>query len=148
MATYQPNQMGYNNYNNIQQYPYSNPPYNYMGNQQPNMGQQFLKCRPVSSREEAMASQIDLDGSLWIFTDTTHGKIYTKQINNDGTASFHTYAYVKEEDTYNGLNTAEFVTKQEFNRVIQSLAAAVAPKTLNPEPAKAEPGTPAPINFQ
>lgn len=153
MTTYQPNQMGYNNYGNlqqpVQQYPYSNVPYNnYMNNQQPNVGQQFLKCRPVSSREEAMASQIDLDGSLWIFTDTTHGKIYTKQINNDGTASFNTYAYVKEEDTYNGLNTAEFVTKQEFNRVIQSLAAAVAPKALNPESAKTESSSPAPINFQ
>jgi len=51
-----------------------------------------LKCRPVSSKEEAMASQIDLDGSLWVFTDIGNGKIYTKQINNDGTASFRTYA--------------------------------------------------------
>ena len=30
---------------------------------------QFLKCRPVSSKEEAMACQIDLDGSLWVFAD-------------------------------------------------------------------------------
>lgn len=51
-----------------------------------------MKCRPVSSKQEAMASQIDLDGSLWVFTDIGNGKIYTKQINNDGTASFRTYA--------------------------------------------------------
>ena len=64
----------------------------------------FLRCRPVSSREEAMASQIDLDGSLWVFTDVNNGRIYTKQINNDGTASFNTYVYTQEELNYNNSN--------------------------------------------
>lgn len=69
-----------------------------------------------------MASQIDLDGSLWVFTDVGNGKIYTKQINNDGTATFKTYTWSKDEDPY---TSTEFVTKNEFNRVIQSLLAAI-----------------------
>ncbi len=100
----------------------SNSPYdNYMGrgnNSQNNLQSQFLKCRPVSSKEEARASQIDLDGSLWVFTDVGNGKIYTKQINNDGTASFKTYAVAEDETPYTEGN---FVTKNEFNKVIQSL---------------------------
>ena len=74
----------------------SNTPYNnYMGNRsidsQDLLSNQFLKCRPVSSKDEARAFQIDLDGSLWVFTDLGNGKIYTKQVNNDGTATFNTY---------------------------------------------------------
>ena len=91
------NQMGYNN----PQFPYNNNNNNliYDNNsnyitQQYRVNNQFLKCRPVSSREEAMAFQIDLDGSLWVFPNVANGKIYTKQINNDGTASFGTYAFV------------------------------------------------------
>lgn len=89
MASYQQQMGGFNGQTPLY-YPYNNtitPPYqNYVGRQnQPNMYNQdrFLRCRPVSSREEAMASQIDLDGSLWVFTDVNNGRIYTKQINEE-----------------------------------------------------------------
>lgn len=78
-----------------------------------------------------MASQIDLDGSLWIFTDLNNEKIYTKKINNDGTAAFNTYLLSKEPEP---VISTEFVTKEEFNRVIQSLVAAMGtkpPETAN-----------------
>ena len=52
---------------------------------------QILKGNPVTSIDEARASRIDLDGSLFIFPDVTNKKIYTKQINLDGTASLITY---------------------------------------------------------
>ena len=52
-----------------------------MQQQQVQQPQQFLKGRPVSSLEEARASMIDLDGSLFVFTDIANNKIYTKQIN-------------------------------------------------------------------
>ena len=52
---------------------------------------QILKGRPVTSIDEAKASIIDLDGSLFVFPDVTNKKIYTKQINLDGTASLITY---------------------------------------------------------
>ena len=52
--------------------------------------------------------QIDLDGSLWVFTDIGNQKIYTKQINNDGTATFRTYKLAEDENPY---VTPEYVTK-------------------------------------
>ena len=91
-------QIGYNAMGANPQFPYNNNLiYDNNSNystQQYRVNNQFLKCRPVSSREEAMAFQIDLDGSLWVFPNVANGKIYTKQINNDGTASFGTYAFV------------------------------------------------------
>ena len=111
-----------NPYGNVTFSPFSYD--NYMGkiNSSQNMQNpiQFLKCRPVSSKEEAIASQIDLDGSLWVFTDVGNGKIYTKQINSDGTATFKTYTQAAD-DTYSN----EYVTKDEFNKVVQSLVAAI-----------------------
>ena len=110
-------QFPYGNNNLIMNTPYDN----YMGRQmQQNLSTQYLKCRPVSSKEEARAFQIDLDGSLWVFTDIANEKIYTKQINNDGTAAFKTYALTQDENNY---NSSQFVTKDEFNKVIQALVA-------------------------
>ena len=103
-----------------------NPYENYMARppMQTNQTNQFLRCRPVSSKEEAMAAQIDLDGSLWVFPNTPNGKIYTKQINNDGTAAFKTYTLTQNENPY---NSNDYVTKEEFNQVVQSIMAAIAP---------------------
>ena len=52
----------------------------------------YIKCRAVTSIDEAKAAMIDLDGSLHVFTDIPHRKIYTKQINLDGTASMNIYS--------------------------------------------------------
>lgn len=120
-------QFPYGNNNLIMNTPYDN----YMGRQmQQNLSTQYLKCRPVSSKEEARAFQIDLDGSLWVFTDIANEKIYTKQINNDGTAAFKTYALTQDENNY---NSSQFVTKDEFNRVIQALVASLNNNNNNNE---------------
>ncbi len=143
MADYN-QQLGYPNNINMSGYPNNignvpprdnnlmmNNPYNtYMRNtnqpsQNNNMFNQFLKCRPVSSKEEAKAAQIDLDGSLWVFTDVGNEKIYTKRINNDGTASFVTYE--KVEDEIPQQMSGDYVTREEFNKVIQTLIAAMQP---------------------
>ena len=112
------------------QYPYTNnnllvnSPYeNYMGRMNQTQPNQFLKCRPVSSKEQAQALQIDLDGSLWVFTDIGNEKIYTKQINNDGTATFKTYSFIKDQIPTTSVDN--YVTKEEFNQVIQKLVAAM-----------------------
>ena len=134
MATYNiPNTGMYNNLGQQPvQFPYgnnnmllNNTPYNnYMGNNNQANNNQFLKCRPVSSKEEARAYQIDLDGSLWVFTDIGNGKIYTKQVNNDGTATFNTYVFtIQNENSYN--NSPDYVTREEFNKVVQTLMAAM-----------------------
>lgn len=113
------------------QFPYNNNMYDNSYLQQPQMRMnnqnqmnQFLKCRPVSSKEEAMAFQIDLDGSLWVFPNVGNGKIYTKQVNNDGTASFSTYSLTKNENPF---DANEYVTKDELNQVVKSIMAAIAP---------------------
>ena len=66
MSQQTPVQFPYGNNNML----LSNTPYdNYMGRMngsQNLLSNQFLKCRPVSSKDEARAYQIDLDGSLWV----------------------------------------------------------------------------------
>lgn len=87
------------------------PQYNpYMQQQVPAIMQNYIKGRPVASFEEARAAQIDLDGSLHVFTDIGNKKIYTKQINPDGTATLNTYIYT--EPPKQGQN--EYVNKEEF----------------------------------
>ena len=78
---------------------------------------QLLKGNPVTSIDEARASRIDLDGSLFIFPDVTNKKIYTKQINLDGTASLITYIQEipsnVQEEPKNNLLTKEDITSLE-----------------------------------
>lgn len=101
--------------------------------QQPPIGQGFqqqpmyMKCRAVTSIDEAKAAMIDLDGSLHVFTDVPHKRIYTKQINLDGTASLNVYTL--EEPSSTPQNTPavpnspkeSLVPESVFNRVVNSL---------------------------
>lgn len=70
--------------------------------------QGIIKGRAVTSFEEANAAMIDLDGSVHVFTDFAHGKIYTKQIGLDGLPIFNVYVLsnekmVTDEDKYQSL---------------------------------------------
>jgi hypothetical protein len=94
-----------------QQYNYQQP---YMQNQSQT---QMIKGRPVSSYDEAKASMIDLDGSLFVFTDIAHGCIYTKQILLDGSAELKTYTLKPTENKVN----IEYVSKQQFENVVSEL---------------------------
>lgn len=78
-----------------QQYPqYANPQPNYMMSspQQAQAAMPMLKGRLVSNIEEANAAMIDYDGSLFVFPDRAHGKIYTKQLGLDGNIAFNSYS--------------------------------------------------------
>lgn len=84
----------------------------------------YLKGRPVTSIEEAKVAQIDFDGALNIFTDIANKRIYTKQINMDGTSSFNIYALTmpepevpKEVISQNELKN--YVTREEFDKMSQ-----------------------------
>ena len=80
-----------------------------------------LKGRPVSSIEEARASSIDFDGSVFYFPDLANQRIYTKQINLDGTATLSMYELRELPDNNpNNLNN-NFVTREEFELVITQL---------------------------
>lgn len=97
----QPTQMRLNQLE--QQYPQFS-----QGNQIPYQNFQqsmVIKGRPVSSYDEAKASMIDLDGSIFLFPDYGNGKIYTKQINLDGTATIKTYRL--DEDAKSAPGNAE-----------------------------------------
>ena len=76
-----------------------------------------LKGRPVSSIDEARATSIDFDGSVFYFPDLANRCIYTKQINLDGTATLLMYE-LKELPVAEQPN---FVTREEFENTITQL---------------------------
>jgi hypothetical protein len=115
----------YQNFSQLQQSPYYQYPYAQQYQRLAQMEQQaqqqyapqnYLKGRPVVSLDEARAAQIDLDGSLFVFTDIGNKKIYTKQINLDGTATLNTYSLV--EDVAPSEN---YVTKTELDNAVAAL---------------------------
>ena len=91
--------------------------------QQPQPAFIGLKGRPVSSLEEARAAAIDFDGSVFFFPDLANKRIYTKQINLDGTASMNMYEY-KEVPT-EAFNSSNFVTRQEFSETLNDIKGAL-----------------------
>ena len=84
-----------------------------------------LKGRLVSSLEEARATSIDFDGSVFYFPDLANKRIYTKQINIDGTATLCMYELreIPQEKEISGLvpSVEKFVTREEFERVLAQL---------------------------
>ena len=84
-----------------------------------------LKGRLVSSLEEARATSIDFDGSVFYFPDLANKRIYTKQINIDGTASLYVYELRETpiENEASGFvpSVEKFVTREEFERVLAEL---------------------------
>ena len=71
----------------------------------------------VSSLEEARAAAVDFDGSISYFPDLASNKIYTKQINVDGTASLKMYEF-KEIPT---VEQSTYVTKKEFDSTLTEI---------------------------
>lgn len=109
--------------NNPMNNPINNPVFTQNPQSQVQMTQQpqnFLKCRAVTSIDEAKAAMIDLDGSIFVFTDFGNKHIYTKQINLDGTATLNTYTLEEipvsspVSPTVKTENTTKFVEQQEF----------------------------------
>ena len=111
-------------YNNNSYYQPSVLPYQ----PRPSIG---LKGRPVSSIEEARASSIDFDGTVFYFPDLANNRIYTKQINMDGTATLLMYE-LKEIPVASQPN---FVTKEEFDNVIEGLKKMIPTIQQNSQPA-------------
>lgn len=91
--------------------------------QQPQPAFIGLKGRPVSSLEEARAAAIDFDGSVFFFPDLANKRIYTKQINLDGTASMNMYEY--KEVLTEAFNSSNFVTRQEFDETLNDIKSAL-----------------------
>ena len=107
-----------------QEQQYSNVYPNYYGVNQQQQMQQTLKGRPVSSYDEAKASMIDLDGSLFVFTDIANNCIYTKQILLDGSAELKTYVLQEQKQNETKKSeeaNTEYVLKKDFERIVGEL---------------------------
>ena len=101
-----------------------------------------LKGRLVASLEEARATSIDFDGSVFYFPDLANKRIYTKQINMDGTATLCIYELrempIQREESVFVPSVEKFVTREEFERVLEQLRQMLQKPT--------EPAAPAPTN--
>ena len=108
-----------------QQIPQQQPQYQVPGYLRQAPPQVTLKGRLVSSLEEARATSIDFDGSIFYFPDLANRRIYTKQINIDGTASLYVYELreLPIENEISGFvpSVEKFVTREEFERVLAEL---------------------------
>lgn len=105
-----------------------------------------IKGRPVASIEEARASIIDFDGSIFYFPDLANKRIYTKQINLDGTAILNMYE-LKEIPVEPETNSSQYITREEFEAVISQLRVAAQPQPV-PQTAPKEQSTAKPVlNF-
>ena len=107
------------------------------------------RIRPVSSIEEVRAALIDFDGSVFYFSDLANKRIYTKQINMDGTALLNMYE-LKETPIMEQpkVDTSNFITRSEFEEVmnrmknylnsfsIEKTDTVAANVTMNQEPEK------------
>lgn len=88
-----------------------------------------LKGHPVSSFEEAKASSIDFDGTIFFFPDVANKKIYTKQVNQEGIAVLNMYELkpIPADPT-----PGDYITRTEFeqtlNQLVQKLTATAPPK--------------------
>ena len=98
--------------------------------QQPTTTPLILKGRPVSNEEEANAAMIDFDGSLFVFPDKAHGKIYTKQLGLDGNIIFLKYSLEPSQpvtqtpntQSINGLQDMnEYVKKDDLDKVLMEI---------------------------
>lgn len=114
--------------------------YNYYPQTQPNQFSQysrpvqpaFLKGRLVSSIEEARATSIDFDGSVFYFPDLANKRIYTKQINMDGTATLNMYELrdipIVNEAQLSILPMNNYITREEFDQAVNQLKAMLVPE--------------------
>ena len=85
----------------------------------------LLKGRPVSNEEEANAAMIDYDGSLFVFPDKAHGKIYTKQLGLDGNIVFCRYSLEVAEGPVKavppGPDMSAYPTREEVKQELSGL---------------------------
>ena len=124
-------------YNPYLAYQVPRPGYAVPAPETPQMPQPYfgIKGRPVASIDEARATSIDFDGSIFYFPDLANNKIYTKQINIDGTATLNVYE-LKETPVAQEvqlIDTSKYVTKEELEIAIKELKEAFTPQISKKE---------------
>ena len=114
---------GYQYVGNRNAYPepqYQQPAQQY-GQQPMQQQMQVLKGRPVASFDEAKASMIDLDGSLFVFPDISNKMIYTKQIMLDGSADIKKYVLVEDSGAQAQQQNNKYVLRKDFENIVITL---------------------------
>ena len=129
-----------------QQVPYGN--YAGAGYSQNIPGPMGIKGRPVASLEEVRAAQIDFDGTVSVFPDLAHKRIYTKQIGMDGNPSLNIYELIPQPTPVSSADITNLVTKEELEIALTQLkeSLAQAPEKKDPEK-KAEGSASSQFNF-
>ena len=97
----------------------------------PIIQQPLLKGHPVSSLEEARATTIDFDGSVFFFPDLANKKIYTKQINLDGTATINMYELQKLPMSVMS-DSVNYITREEFDAALKDLRQSMSVAATQP----------------
>ena len=101
------------------------------------------RVRPVSSVEEVRAAAVDFDGSVFYFPDFSNRRIYTKQINIDGTAQLNMY----EMTDLPLPNETTYVTRDEFNSTLLEIKDALNKLNTSPQPSESTEKTSTKLNF-
>ena len=135
-------------YQNYNYYPQQQTPQNlqnanpqYLAYQRQVPPQINLKGRPVSSLEEARATSIDFDGSVFYFPDLASKRIYTKQINPDGTATLCMYELRDLPVEKEGIELPSvdlFVTKEELQRILGEFRESLTAKQATSAPVRTQ----------
>lgn len=89
----------------------------YMQNQNSFQQQPSMTIRRVSNIDEAKAAMIDPVGT-YFFVDTGAGKIYMKQMKNDGTAEFYIFG-IEQPPVQEEKNTGNSL--EEINRRLSNI---------------------------
>lgn len=80
--------------------------------------QPAFACRPVTSREEAVAAQTDYFSAGLLMPDLGHGLIFMKRFNpNTGASDFFEFAIKTEQPQ----TAPEYVTRSEFEELKASI---------------------------
>lgn len=80
--------------------------------------QSVFACRPVTSREEAIAAQTDYFSSGLVMPDLAHGIIWLKRFNpNTGASDFYEFHLAQPEQP----KAPEYVTREEFNEFVNRM---------------------------
>ena len=75
----------------------------------------------MASLEEVKAATVDFDGSIFYFPDLANKKIYTKQINPDGTSSLNMYELKPIPVVKPSNNDNNYITREEFENAVGRL---------------------------
>lgn len=107
------------------------------GQQTQNQQFQAFECLPVTGFDEVKAIQVDFSGRPRFYYSAGEGRIYLKQLSDNGAARYEIFSVMKEEDNTTvtpendiSSNTTipfdQFVTKEDFQKFSETFTASLS----------------------